>query len=295
MRALLVLAFVSLPALAATDAEAQTAYEAKQYEVCARLYAEIAEKTVGDGKATHLYNAACCSALGGRVDAALAAVEQGLALNPEAAGEMLKDTDLASLKGQARFVAATKKAEGVMAAQRKTQNVALADELMKMVELDQAGRNDAIAKGAGAASKEWATINALDEKHTTRLKAIVAKHGWPGRKLVGKRAANGAWLLVQHATHDKPFMEKALALMKAAGPDVDQVDVAYLEDRVNIMLGREQRYGTQFEQKDGKWQPQPLEDAEHVDERRRALGLSTMAEQLEVIKGRYAPAPDAGR
>jgi hypothetical protein len=297
-RAAVLIVVMAVPAVGLADeAGATAAYEKQDWASCAQQYGVLAAGASGDARAVHLYNAACCFARGGKVDQALEAVEQSLVLDPTAADGMRKDDDLKSLLKQARFVAAAKKADAALAAERKTQNVALATELMKLVDEDQAARNAVISTGAGPDSKAWAAMGASDLKTTARMKQVVAKYGWPGRKLVGKRAAKGAWLLVQHATQDQPFMEKCLALMKAAGDDVDQVDVAFLEDRLLRMQGKPQRYGTQFEGQGADMKPQPIEDPEHVDERRKALGMGTLAEAQQDIIRRYTPtaAPDAGR
>ena len=52
--------------------------------------------------------------------------------------------------------------------------------------------------------------------------------------------------------------------------------------------GKPQIYGTQFTfAADGHLVLHPIEDAEHVDERRRAVGLPPMAEQERMVRGVY--------
>jgi len=65
-------------------------------------------------------------------------------------------------------------------------------------------------------------VQASDRKTTARMKEIVAKHGWPGKRLIGEDGANAAWLLVQHADANLVFQKQCLALMK---PLVDAGDV----------------------------------------------------------------------
>src|SRR2546429_6865696 len=73
----------------------------------------------------------------------------------------------------------------------------------------------------------------VDKKNTARMKAIVAKFGWPTTSIFGKEASNNAWLLVQHADLDIEFQEACLSLMKKLPPDeVSLSNIAYLEDRV---------------------------------------------------------------
>ncbi len=40
---------------------------------------------------------------------------------------------------------------------------------------------------------------AIIRRNTTRLMAVVAEHGWPGRSVVGEDGATAAWLVLQHA------------------------------------------------------------------------------------------------
>lgn len=118
----------------------------------------------------------------------------------------------------------------------------------------------------------------MEEEHarTARIREIVAERGWPGRSLVGDDGASAAWLLVQHADDDPSFQERTLELMRAAveAGEADARDLAYLVDRVRVAHGKPQLYGTQF----GRSGPQPIEDEEHLDERRAAVGLEPFAD-----------------
>jgi hypothetical protein len=141
---------------------------------------------------------------------------------------------------------------------------ALRTELLELRDADQAFR---------------AHMNELmEEEHarSARIREIVAEHGWPGRSLVGDDGASSAWLLAQHADHDPEFQARALELMRAAveAGEADAGELAYLTDRVLVAQGRPQLYGTQFRHGG----PQPIEDPEHLDERRAAVGLEPFAD-----------------
>src|SRR5258708_30361017 len=112
---------------------------------------------------------------------------------------------------------------------------AIVSEILTMSEADQHMRK----------SGEWDA--SLDVKHTERMRQIVAEMGWPSISKVGAAASRQAWLLVQHADHDREFQRMCLALMKAQPTEEVHVqDIAYLEDRVRVGDGRPQLYGTQF-------------------------------------------------
>jgi hypothetical protein len=115
---------------------------------------------------------------------------------------------------------------------------------------------------------------------------MIAADGWPGKTMVGEDGAHAAWLLVQHADLDRPLQKDVLARMKPMVDtgEVSAVDYAYLEDRVAVAEHRPQRYGTQF---DAHQQPQPIEDEAHLEERRKAIGMPSMAEYREMMRKMY--------
>jgi hypothetical protein len=130
-----------------------------------------------------------------------------------------------------------------------------------------------------------------DNQNLIWLKEVVTKHGWPSKSLVGGQGAKDAWILVQHADTDRDFQQKCLDLMKALPKDeVDPRDTAYLTDRVLVGIGKQQLYGTQVIFKDGKLIPNPIENPDQVDERRKAIGMESLQEYLKFVEQAYLPA-----
>jgi hypothetical protein len=73
----------------------------------------------------------------------------------------------------------------------------------------------------------------VDQDNTRWLKGVVAWYGWPTRSMVGDDGAAAAWLLVQHADHDRAFQRRCLVLMQALPADQTSPEhIAYLADRV---------------------------------------------------------------
>lgn len=136
-----------------------------------------------------------------------------------------------------------------------------------------------------------AAMAAYDTANTEWLKGVVAEHGWPKVSEVGAKAANQAWLLVQHADHDPVFQLEALRLMEplVAQGEVSPNDFAYLTDRILLKLTGRQRYGTQFQCVDGQHTPQPVEDEAAVDRLRAAAGMETQAENTARMRESYGP------
>jgi hypothetical protein len=117
-------------------------------------------------------------------------------------------------------------------------------------------------------------------RHATRLKEIIVRYGWPGGPLVGGDGAHGAWLLALNSGDDK-FTEECLPLMEraVATGEANAGELAYLVDRVRVIHGQPQVYGTQFTPgKDGDLVLYQIEDRAAVDERRKGVGLESLAE-----------------
>jgi hypothetical protein len=119
--------------------------------------------------------------------------------------------------------------------------------------------------------------------NTDRLRNIVADIGWPGRALVGERAAEHAWLIAQHADHQLDSQRIFLDVLRraVAAGDAPAWHLAYLTDRVAMNEGRGQVYGTQVaDMEDGVPVSWPIEDPDRVEERRSAVGLRPLKEHL---------------
>lgn len=167
----------------------------------------------------------------------------------------------------------------------------LREELHQMAQRDQAVRNSVIQSGMKRGSAEQAQMIKVDAANQTRLKAIFAAYGFPDRRMVGRQGVEDAWLLVQHATGDKPLMRQALTM---AAPlmrkgDIPRDDYAMLTDRVRLGEGKKQIYGTQLTGKPGHFVVRPLEDPVHVDARRASMGLAPLATYIAQTNVFYTP------
>jgi hypothetical protein len=153
---------------------------------------------------------------------------------------------------------------------------ALRDELLQMKERDQAVRE---VSDKGDFSK-LAQIDAVNQK---RVKEIVAHYGWPTISMVGKEGASAAWLIAQHSDRDPDFQQQVLALMEplVKRGEASGTDYAYLYDRTHYP----QRFGTQGRCVSREaWHPLEIEDVAHVNERRRELGMPSMADYVKLFK-----------
>lgn len=186
-------------------------------------------------------------------------------------------------------------------------NAALVRELNGMGGLDQEMRLTLLQPRASASGADRERLSALyapyigatDQAHVARLKAMLQGRGWFRLSEVGSRAADAAFLIVQHSG-DLTFMRSVLATMEPllAEHEVDGQEYALLYDRVATMEHRPQRYGSQGTTCGANGEfvvPADLDDPAGVDQRRAAVGMQPMAEYLAGLGRMYGrctpPAP----
>ncbi len=123
-----------------------------------------------------------------------------------------------------------------------------------------------------------------------RLVQILDTHGWPGKSLVDEDARRRAWTLALHTMPDPYVLRRCLALMRdaAAAGEAEPWQVAFLVDRVSLVERNVQVYGTTIcRQEDGSFAPPLLEAPDHVDARRRAVGLPPLEHDIRRIEAYY--------
>ncbi|WP_022700049.1 DUF6624 domain-containing protein [Oceanicaulis alexandrii] len=145
--------------------------------------------------------------------------------------------------------------------------------------------------GPNEATLTWLRLirhmNGIDRDNATWLKARLVDIDWFTRSDYGEQADNDAFLIVQHATHDPEFMRDVharFARLTVTG-EVAPDNYALLTDRLAVMDGAPQPYGSQFECADGEQRLQtPLADPEPVvDQRRAEVGLPPLAHYIELL------------
>lgn len=152
------------------------------------------------------------------------------------------------------------------------------DELLERMQAEQLLRE---AWDVSDSEEDRLKVKQIDEENTTFLSSLIDQYGWPKISDVGEEVAEAAWLIAQH-TPDKMFRKQCLELMQTHPQEVDPKNLVRTIDRVRILDGEPQYYGTHFTlSKEGKWLPQPIEDEEHVNQRRAAVGLGTIEEKTD--------------
>lgn len=166
----------------------------------------------------------------------------------------------------------------------------LRDELLAMQQEDLRVRTELAADGS-LYDGYHPRMELVHQRNAARLLAILQRTGWPGRSTAGPDGAHAAWLVAQHAIGDPELQRAALRLLRGAVAlgEAAVVEVAMLEDRIRVSEGRAQRYGTQFDwDEHGQMSPLPIEEAEHIDGRRRAIGLGPLSDETARRRRRVA-------
>jgi len=171
-------------------------------------------------------------------------------------------------------------------------NESLFKEISSAREKDQAARYKVIEALNGSLKNPVPEsikdeIREIDREHNVLIRQTLEQYGWPGVSLVGKEGSNAFWLLVQHQDRDLELQMECLELMEAAveAGEASGEDLAFLIDRVRKNQGRPQLYGTQWKTENGELVLYPVEEG--LDERREAMGLSSIAEYERVLKNHY--------
>jgi hypothetical protein len=119
------------------------------------------------------------------------------------------------------------------------------------------------------------------------LRQLVARVGWIDAERFGYATAFEAGLLLLHCKDPRllmaalPVIERDVAAERLLG---DAYALTY--DKLQILLGKKQRFGTQVDY-DAQGHPfaLPTESPERIDERREQLGLSPLSQYFAVLGG----------
>jgi len=129
----------------------------------------------------------------------------------------------------------------------------------------------------------------LHISNAVKLSRIIDEIGYPTINIVGKDASDAAWLIIQHSISQPKFMKKCAKLLSNAVDEeqASAINLAYLTDRIAVFEGKDQLYGTQFDWDENKYlSPNKYDNINQVNQRRKAIGLNSLEEQIEVMRKR---------
>lgn len=268
--------------------QARNSYQAGEYDISGRIYAEAFETGEGRDSFEHHYEAARAWALADVKDSAFAQLRNitgdGKYID---LAQISTDNDLNVLRSDERWIQLLNE----VSANRKeavAEMASVAAILDSVYEEDQKYRQQLgeIEETYGRDSEEmtshWELINKTDSINLVKVKSILEEYGWLGPDFIGGRGNTALFLVIQHAdieTQEKylPVLREAVKLGNAPGPDL-----ALLEDRVALRQGKKQIYGSQIgrDPETGEYYVSPLLDPEHVDQRRAEVGLAPLQDYI---------------
>jgi hypothetical protein len=184
---------------------------------------------------------------------------------------------------------------GAAHAQQTKPNLRLKHELDSLYEVDQCYRAmlfdprlncnpDSLATALGvstSALNETIKVRMMqaDATNMTRVQALVAQYGYPGKSLVGMPTNEAVWNVIQHNPKRIP---QYLPLLKEAAEKGEAPFYRYamMLDRSLMTEGKEQLYGTQVLGYNGQppfvW---PIQNPAQVNQRRKQAGFTTTVEK----------------
>lgn len=123
----------------------------------------------------------------------------------------------------------------------------------------------------------------IDDENLEMVINIINKCGMPIRKDVGLKGMSTIWLVLQHSdnVHRKkyfPYLEKASRI-----GDIKKSQLAMMQDRILMMEGKPQIYGTQVIKKPNSknWILYSLDNPNIVNKKRDSVGLEPIEDYLK--------------
>jgi len=124
-----------------------------------------------------------------------------------------------------------------------------------------------------------------DQENLRKVVSIIDQYGWLSPQKVGMNASQALFLVIQHA--DLATQKKYLSMIRAAenNGEILSSNLALLEDRINMREGKKQIYGSQSftDTHTGKLYFYPIAEPDHLEERRKSMGLIPMQEYAKLL------------
>jgi hypothetical protein len=138
-------------------------------------------------------------------------------------------------------------------------------------------------------------LSEIDRANMARLTEALGNRDWVDDAMDGPGAQDEAWTIVEHDDWE-PQMQLSMLERILPVAESGRVPNAFAMewDRWAVSQQRQQRYGLMLRCWRGDYVATGgIEDAEHVDERRAAMGLRPWADDREEARSRYTCPPNA--
>jgi len=131
----------------------------------------------------------------------------------------------------------------------------------------------------------------IHRSNAQELRSVIQEYGWPHEDLAGPDGAEAAWLVAQHSINEPNFMRRCRTLLDEASSRgrVPRWQFAYIDDRIRVLEGKPQCFGTQINLLPEGPEVHELENSSQVDAWRQEIGLSAIAVALASAQGDPLP------
>ena len=126
----------------------------------------------------------------------------------------------------------------------------------------------------------------IDSINNLKIKSILKlTNGFPSKSIYGEKACLAAFLILQHVAWDDPHAGFKIINEAYKKGDINPQMWALFYDRYQVVNGKKQLYGTQskWDEVNKKHIPFPIESPNHVNERRKQMGMNNIEEYYDVL------------
>jgi len=262
-------------------------YSEEKYLESAKSYDQAL--SIDEGDKGQYYNAACSWALTGDTIKSMKYLMQSANKGWKGLKHIKRDKDLKSLHS----IQGWEKVLSIVQANKdeyeKDFDKPLKNQLEEIHVRDQTLRQlyvDAEEKfGRGSEEMDyfWSLVSEQDSLNELEVIAIIDKHGWVGKSVVGGQANSTIWLVIQHAPLS--VQEKYLPMLEASVKEGESrgSHLALLADRIQMRNEKPQTYGSQITRDEVTeeqivyevWEPQ------YINQRRKEVGLGPIEDYVK--------------
>ncbi|MDQ1096722.1 MULTISPECIES: DUF6624 domain-containing protein [Chryseobacterium] len=128
-------------------------------------------------------------------------------------------------------------------------------------------------------------MKASDKQNQLYISQLLDQCGWPEGLTAEESSA--IFLVIDHA--DIAFMQKYLPVLESQAQvgNVSKSDLATIRDRVQMLTGKKQAYGTQTFKVGNEVYVWPVDQETMLDDRRKEMGLPSMQEYIGMLNNAY--------
>lgn len=267
---------------------ADSMFKVKKYNEAADNYTTAFSYYEWKATPNHRYQAGAANSQAGRMDSAFYHLNRMISRDLFVDTiDLINDAYFVPMHADVRWKASLNTLKAKQEVREKEYDRPLIATLKEIHHTDQLYRQqlDSIDKQFGMNSNEmkahWKKIQKTDKANLKVIRKIIDKRGWLGANVIGQEGNMTLFLVIQHS--DLKTQQKYLPMMRDAVQKGNVIgsELALLEDRVNIGIGKPQIYGSQLSQKnDGTIYLSAMIDPDNVDKRRASVNLGPIAEYV---------------